>query len=396
MNMKSHIVLGLGYGDEGKGLTTDFLCRKSSKPLVIRFSGGHQAGHTVVSESGERHVFSSFGAGSLQGIPTYWSRFCSFFPTGFLNEYESLRQKAPEIVIFVDALASVTTPFDVLFNRTTEKVNAHGSCGLGFGATIQRNTETPYKLFVQDLLYPQVLEQKLKAIGCYYEEKSQGAFKADSIAEEVQLFKEQIIQILPLIQIVREQSFFHQIRQEKSFSDFIFEGSQGILLDMDHGFFPNVTRAHTTSRNAIQLIEVNQLPKPEIYYITRAYQTRHGNGFLSNEDLQLKFTPNPMETNQFNPWQGHQRQSQLDLELLKYALDCDMNYSGLVPKHIVITCLDQIPGSIFATKNQISRPFKTTIDLVNALDFNLLKIYESRSDCSAEIKLIHTTEAAIA
>ena len=59
--MKGSIVLGLNFGDEGKGLTTSFLCSKVENPIVVRFNGGHQAGHTVVIE-GKRHVFSNMGA----------------------------------------------------------------------------------------------------------------------------------------------------------------------------------------------------------------------------------------------------------------------------------------------------------------------------------------------
>ncbi len=59
-------VIGLGFGDEGKGITTDYLCSRANNPLVIRFSGGQQAGHTVVNKFG-KHTFSNFGSGTLRG-----------------------------------------------------------------------------------------------------------------------------------------------------------------------------------------------------------------------------------------------------------------------------------------------------------------------------------------
>ena len=71
--MSHSIVIGLGFGDEGKGITTSYLCKKlEGTKIVVRFNGGHQAGHTVVF-NGKRHIFSSWGSGTLQGIPTYWS-----------------------------------------------------------------------------------------------------------------------------------------------------------------------------------------------------------------------------------------------------------------------------------------------------------------------------------
>lgn len=349
--MKTQIVLGLGYGDEGKGLSTDYLCRQADWPLVIRFSGGHQAGHTVVTAEGQRHVFSSLGAGSLAGAATYWSRYCAFAPENFWKEYQALQMTTAGNMpkIYVDALAQVTTPYDVYHNRASEKINAHGSCGMGFGATMERNELTPYRLYVRDLYYPVVLEQKLAAIGEYYRRKVHDPMLVMDLREVVAGFKEAVQQILPLIEVVEEKVFLEKRIYQLGFDSLIFEGSQGILLDRDFGFFPNVTRAYTTSRNAMELIQNYHLPLPEIFYITRAYQTRHGKGFLSNEGLKLSYTPNPRETNVYNEWQGQQRVAPLDLDLLNYALDSDRNFSGTAPKNLVITCLDQLKGALEAT-----------------------------------------------
>lgn len=381
--MKTKIILGLGYGDEGKGLTTDFLCKDRIRPLVVRFSGGHQAGHTVVTEQGDRHVFSSFGAGSLRGIPTYWSSFCTLSPINYLNEWLALQELGHTPTLFVDALAPITTPYDVFFNRHTEKKNQHGSCGLGFGATIARQL-TPYKLFAQDLQFPVVVEQKLAAIAQYYEGLGQDYFASTAFVEQLELFKQAVQDITGTFTVVQEKVFFLDIKER--YSDLIFEGSQGILLDMDFGFFPNVTRAATTSRNALSLINRNRLPMPEIFYITRAYQTRHGNGFLSNEQFPLHYTPNPQETNQYNPWQGHQRCSILDLDLINYALASDGNFSGKAKKHLVVTCLDQLEGPIQAAKDGIVQHFASSMDLVEKLNISFDSILESWSECGAKMR----------
>lgn len=381
--MKTKIILGLGYGDEGKGLTTDFLCQQSKQPLVIRFSGGHQAGHTVVTEEGERHVFSSFGAGSLRGIPTYWSSFCTLSPINYLNEWLALEALGHPPTLFVDALAPITTPYDVFFNRHTEKKNQHGSCGLGFGATIARQL-TPYKLYAQDLRYPRVVEQKLKAIEQYYRNLGQDYFMNEAFIEQLGLFQQAAEDIMDTFSLVREKTFFSNSKER--YYDLLFEGSQGILLDMDFGFFPNVTRAATTSRNAFSLINRNHLPMPELFYITRAYQTRHGNGFLSNEQFPLHYTPNPQETNQYNPWQGHQRCSILDLDMISYALASDSNYSGKAKKHLVVTCLDQLEGPIQASKDGTIQHFASSMDLVEHLNISFASVLESWSECGARMR----------
>ena len=89
--MQGSVVIGANYGDEGKGLMTDFLCRQHSADLVVRFNGGAQAGHTVVTPEGERHVFHHIGSGYFAGVPTYLSKFFVSNPVLFKQEYQELR-----------------------------------------------------------------------------------------------------------------------------------------------------------------------------------------------------------------------------------------------------------------------------------------------------------------
>jgi adenylosuccinate synthase len=129
------------------------------------------------------------------------------------------------------------------------------------------------------------------------------------------------------------------------FDHVIFEGSQGLLLDQEFGFFPHVTRSHTSSKNAMELIRKNSLHmhghRPDVYYITRSYQTRHGNGPMSNEDKPVSLVNNEDETNVSVKWQGDFRTGILDVDLLRYAIDCDSIYAGACNKSLVVTCLDQ-------------------------------------------------------
>lgn len=339
------IVAGLGFGDEGKGLFTSYLCAKTKNPLVVRFNGGHQAGHTVVYE-GKRHVFSGFGAGTLQGVPTYWSYFCTFYPISFLNEWSLLDNP----LIYVNGLCPVTTPFDIDHNRKTEKVKRHGSVGVGFGSTIQRQ-ENYYKLFVQDLFFEPVMIAKLKSIASYY--------NAEDVEEKIESFIECVNKVKKIIKL-SDDSIMEKY-------DPIFEGAQGVLLDMDFGFFPNVTRSNTTSKNTLQLY-----PSKEIYYITRSYLTRHGNGFMPNEK-KLDLINNENETNRSHDYQGEFRTAELDISLLNYALKCDDNFSKGLSKNLVITCIDQYPIDID--------------DLLDKIDTKFDKVYISNGDSLDNISL---------
>ena len=126
-------VIGLGFGDEGKGMVTDYLCSQSRNPLVIRFSGGHQAGHTV-RRDGISHTFANFGCGTLQGVPTYWSSGCTVDPVGLLNELKLLAYEMGDDVfnvkLYVNNECPVTTPYDMLYNRRREKDMMQGTCGV--------------------------------------------------------------------------------------------------------------------------------------------------------------------------------------------------------------------------------------------------------------------------
>ena len=96
------IVLGTFFGDEGKGQTVHNLCKyydNLKNTIVIRFSGGHQVGHTV--RHGElEHTFSNFGSGTLLGVPTYWSSYCTVDPITTMKELEDLNKLGvtPEII----------------------------------------------------------------------------------------------------------------------------------------------------------------------------------------------------------------------------------------------------------------------------------------------------------
>ena len=345
--MKTACVIGLGFGDEGKGATTDALARRSERPLVIRFSGGHQDGHTVPDPAGRHHVFSNFGAGTLAGAPTYWSSYCTFHPPGFARERDALSVMNVEPRLFVDGRCPVTTPYDLLHNRRVERKVQHGSCGLGFGATVERH-EGPHKIHVADLLDDFVLEQKLKSVMLYYARKG-ARFDPAILGPALEEFHASVGSVRRHLRIVTERSFFDGIDQV--FTDLIFEGSQGILLDQEFGYFPHVTRAFTTTRNALLLCERYGLPLPRVYYVTRCYQTRHGAGPLTNENSPAPaLRPTPEETNVYNPWQGNQRRTLLDLDQLRYALSCDAHYSALLDQALVITCLDQLNGPLLVTE----------------------------------------------
>ncbi|MEO0734165.1 MAG: adenylosuccinate synthetase [Bacteroidota bacterium] len=377
---KTKIVLGLGFGDEGKGVTTDFLCRQAERPLVVRFSGGHQAGHTVTLPDGRSHVFSNFGAGTLAGAPTFWSRYCTFHPVGYANERLALEAMGFPPELYVDERAPVTTPYDLLYNRHRERKQRHGSCGLGFGATVARH-EGPHKLHVLDLFDDFVLERKLRSVASYYGDQLGAVYDKIELDAKLTDFWAAVRACRTSLHRTCGRAHFADCA---TYDQLIFEGSQGLLLDQEFGYFPHVTRAYVSSRNALEMIAAYDLPAPELYYVTRAYQTRHGNGPLTNTTLPgPELTPTPKETNVYNPWQGHQRRSLLDLDQLRFALRADAQYSAGLPRHLVVTCLDQLRGDWRSTDGAKTRELSSVKDLAFRLAGAWKGVYENRGPVGA-------------
>lgn len=368
---KNHVaVIGLGFGDEGKGVVTSALCSKYPNPIVVRFSGGHQASHTVC-QNGFTHEFSNFGSGTLAGVPTYWSPQCTVEPVGLLTEFNILREKGVSeecITLYIDSNCPVTTPYDIYANQLDAKDDPLMSCGVGFGRTIQREMDNVHLTF-SDLFDPVILDIKLELIAEYY--------KMEIPTIEFLSAVNKITVDTPIYCIHRFNG------KPKNFETYIYEGSQGLLLDQDIGFFPYVTRASTGAG----LLSITE-PLTEVYYVTRAYQTRHGAGPMTNEDIPIEIK-NSDESNKMNFNQGPFRKSVLDINLLHYGLMKDrLDMMRGVCQNLVITCVDQVPKLQYTSNRMVCGPhnlseFVKGIVLELGFDHN---VYLSNSNDSTLIE----------
>lgn len=370
-NKRSFIVLGTLFGDEGKGRTVNMLVEQSlkegRKPIVIRFNGGPQACHTVVKDN-NRHVFSHFGSGTLAGAPTFWSEYCLFEPGAFIKEYNALKGYGVNPQFHISDNCEIITPWDRWVNQKYPMYKTLGTCGVGVGTTSKRIEESPYHLFLPDILGPTwAINHKMKAIHDWYINGHGGAnFMYTEAAEtslhtELNMFYDYCKQFKAIIKNeYPDQNQYDLSSQEilNYFDDYIFEGSQGILLDREKGFFPNVTRSHTTSKNAREIIAKYNLPDPHTYYVSRCYLTRHGAGPMG-DIIPVRLNSNAQnETNVTNQYQGEFRTSAFDLELYNYAISLDHEYG---PNTRVITCMDQfnnneyIPVKINGSKSEYTK-----------------------------------------
>jgi adenylosuccinate synthase len=370
--MTAKIIVGSLFGDEGKGITTDYLCKNDLfSALVVRYNGGQQAGHNV--KIGKvSHIHSNFGSGTLRGVHSYFSEHCTIYPVTMVRELSEFASKNISPEVYYHPLANLTTPADVAYNRWKEKKLNHGSCGIGVGATMKRNIETPYKVYAIDLLHRDILLKKCQAILHYYVDligidNSEIEEFYDLCNQEFPFFNE-AIKVFN-VTMIKDYDFL------KYYDNIVFEGAQGIMLDVNHGIFPNVTYGNTTSKNALEICERVGIKNPEIFYVTRCYQTRHGAGWMSNES-EIKLTNTQDEINVYNDWQKDFRIGEIDYNLLNYAYSIDNLYSKNIPKNLVVTCLDQRPGFEFEY-NKLRTRFKKIYNSYSADSKSFLPIQDN-------------------
>ena len=354
VQMTARAVIGAQFGDEGKGRVTDYYAAEVGRDgIVIRFNGGAQAGHTVVTPDGSRHVFSHVGSGAFAGATTFLSRFFVSNPILFRKEMDALAAKGVKPAIYVDPQSPVTTPYDMMINQIVEQERGgerHGSCGVGFGETIERNLMPAYALTVADLADLSALAAKLDRIRRDHAPARLARLGfADAFARNADLFRLDAI----LEHYVEDARRFidaiavADARTATRGQHLLFEGAQGLLLDQDRGFFPHVTRSNTGLRNVLELAKELELERLEVTYATRAYSTRHGAGPMPHE-LPEKPYPGVVDaTNIPNAYQGTLRFGWLDLDTLRSAIAEDLADANRLPgltvdARLAITCLDQV------------------------------------------------------
>lgn len=304
------IVLGTFYGDEGKGQTVHNLCKQNPSSLVVRFSGGHQVGHTVRHED-VTHTFSNFGSGTLLGVPTYWSEYCTVDPLTAIMEAKKLNEIGIQPKIIYDSKCQVVIPFDVYSQINNKENLRHGTVGTGFKACLDR-VKAGYNLTVMDCLNLNILREKINAIAdnYYVMTSNYPSIDLDNWCRATYAY----------FQSVRVGN----VSILSKFYELIFEGSQGILLDQRFGIMPYCTPSNTTSQNAYALLrEIGYKGEVNICYVTRPYITRHGNGpFASDKSVREVIDPN----NKYNDFQKTLRAIDFDVDLLRHSVGINRQF----------------------------------------------------------------------
>jgi adenylosuccinate synthase len=335
------LVAGLGYGDCGKGSIVDYLTYAHKAHTVVRYNGGAQAGHHVVSPTGTEHTFAQFGSGTFAGARTHLSRFMVVNPGALLNEAVHLAQLGipdPFQGLTIDGEALVTTPFHQTINHLREIARAdapHGSCGMGVGETVRDALENPSEeIRVRHLFDKPMLRFKLKGVvermRAIAESLTRGYLLQD-IIDQTDTVLERFDEFTRRLGACVDRDYLSALLHRDM--TIIFEGAQGVLLDEEFGWHPYTTWSDCTFGNAYKLIGNSDVKLTRIG-VTRAYATRHGAGPLVTEDPTLDL---PDTHNGDHPWQGRFRVGHFDLGAMSYA---ERALGGV--DQIALTCLDRV------------------------------------------------------
>ena len=282
--MDTHVIVGAQWGDEGKGKITDFLAERSD--LVVRFQGGNNAGHTI--EVGDRqYKLHLIPSGIIYGDKlNVIGNGVVFDPLAFFEEMEYLEDLGvkitPEILNISDRV-NLIMPYHKVLDRLKEKARGKNDIGTtvkGIGPAYTDKYERS-GIRMCDLMDGDTFSEKLEI---YLKEKNDYITKI--LGGEALDLKE--ISDLYLSLAERLRSFVRDTSVVvydaiKAGKKVLFEGAQGMLLDIDYGSYPYVTSSNTTACGVAAGAGVGPNMIKEVYGITKAYTTRVGKGPFPTE-----------------------------------------------------------------------------------------------------------------
>jgi adenylosuccinate synthase len=280
---RSVVVVGAQWGDEGKGKVVDLLTDRAS--AVVRFQGGHNAGHTVII-AGEKTVLHLIPSGVLRdGVRCLIGNGVVVSPAALMEEIRMLEVRgipARERIMLSPA-ATLILPYHAALDQAREKARgaaAIGTTGRGIGPAYE-DKAARRALRVDDLLYRERFAAKLGEVldyhnfvlGQYYRV---ARLDFQQILDEQMRFAEEIGPMVGDVALEID-------RLQRAGANLMFEGAQGSLLDIDHGTYPYVTSSNTTAGFAATGSGASPRCIDYVLGITKAYTTRVGGGPFPTE-----------------------------------------------------------------------------------------------------------------
>jgi adenylosuccinate synthase len=282
---KNVVVIGTQWGDEGKGKLVDLLTEQAD--AVVRFQGGHNAGHTLVIQ-GKKTVLHLIPSGILrESVQCLIGNGVVLSQQALLEEIEILEKagiKVRERLLISEACALIL-PIHVAIDQAREKARgskAIGTTGRGIGPAYE-DKAARRGLRAGDLRDVKGFSEKLYELADLHNFMLKNYYHAEPI--DVQSMLDEALQlgdqVKPMLADVGEILSVYQAQGKH----LLFEGAQGALLDIDHGTYPYVTSSNTTAGGAATGTGVGPLSLDYVLGITKAYSTRVGNGPFPTELL---------------------------------------------------------------------------------------------------------------
>ena len=277
------VVLGTQWGDEGKGKIVDLLTEKASG--VVRFQGGHNAGHTLVIK-GEKTVLHLIPSGILrENVECMIGNGVVLSPEALLKEIDMLESEGVPVEkrLKLSVACQLILPYHAALDAAREAARGNeaiGTTGRGIGPAYE-DKAARRGIRLGDLLDATQFAEKLKTVMEYHNFALEHLYKAETLDYDTVLADTLALteRLKPMMADIPTR--LHELRRNGD--NVMFEGAQGSLLDIDHGTYPYVTSSNTTAGGASTGSGVGPRDLDYILGITKAYTTRVGAGPFPTE-----------------------------------------------------------------------------------------------------------------
>jgi adenylosuccinate synthase len=274
--MANVTVVGAQWGDEGKGKIVDWLSNRAD--VVVRFQGGHNAGHTLVVD-GKVYKLALLPSGVVQGKTSVIGNGVVVDPWHLLTEIGKIADQGvaitPELLVLADN-ATLILPLHRDLDQAREAASSQkiGTTGRGIGPAYEDKVGRR-AIRVADLADPEALKPKIERLLSHHGALRRGLGLPD--ADATQLF-DQLMEIAPQILAYAQPAWRVLDQAKKAGRRILFEGAQGALLDVDHGTYPFVTSSNTVAGQAAAGSGMGPKGPGYVLGIVKAYTTRVGEG----------------------------------------------------------------------------------------------------------------------
>ncbi len=365
--MPNIVVVGLQWGDEGKGKIVDFLSEKAD--VVARFQGGHNAGHTVVINN-EKFILHLIPSGIL-----YKNKICLIGngvvvdPEALLDEIQGLKERGVEINknLFLSKNAHLIMPYHIALDRENEKMRGAksiGTTGRGIGpAYCDKIGRVGVR--VADLLHPDIFREKLEANLYHVNFLLEHLYKApvftvNEIYDRFMGYAGRLSEYIADTDLIVNKTIYEK-------GNVLFEGAQGTLLDIDHGTYPYVTSSNAIAGGACTGLGVGPTKISRVLGVAKAYTTRVGGGPFPTEIRDSLGEKIRDKGGEYGATTGRPRRcGWLDMVILKHSA----RINGLTG--IAVTKLDILDGldflkicTAYRFKGKIYEEFPKEINIFN-------------------------------